>query len=177
MLAIRFVLEKRMFSWSKIDRERRRVIRDDRRYLETRVRRFLRNYLAASELQKARYYEVVAGASAGCLPKHSVSCLENMQVAELTAETAKAVVRQRLEAGKDKGTLDGFITDAYATAAVAHRRAAGIYVGEKQMQKLGTAAVHLLTMATSRMMARPKDGSQEALDPASFGAIEQTPRE
>jgi hypothetical protein len=148
-----------MFGWSEIDRERRRIIRDDRKFLGTRVRRFLTSYLRASEVRKAQYYEVVAGASAGCHPEHSVSFLENIRVAEMTAEKASTVVRQRLEAGKDKDSLDRFVTDAYATVAVAYRRAAGIYIGDRWMQKLGTAAVHLLTMATSRMMAQPKDGS------------------
>ena len=50
------------------------------------------------------------------------------------------------------------ITDAYATVAVAYRRAAGVYAIDEEMQKLGTAAVHLLTMATSHMKAHP-DGN------------------
>jgi hypothetical protein len=154
-----------MFGWSKINRGSRRIIRDDRRYLGTSVRRFLTNYLRASEIRKARFYEVVAGASAGCHPEHSASLLESIRVAEMTAEKASAVVRQRLEAGKDRESLDRFITDAYATVAVAYRRAAGIYIGDRQMQKLGTAAVHLLTMATSRMLAQPKDGQLEAFEP------------
>ena len=152
-----------MFSWSKINRQRRRIVREDRRYLEARVRRFLSDYLSATDVQKSRYYEVVAGASAGCYPENSVSYLQNIRIAEMTAETANAVVKRRLQAEKDShDSLERFITDAYATAAVAYRRAAGIYIGDKQMQKLGTAAVHLLTMATSRMMAKSKDGSHEA---------------
>jgi hypothetical protein len=151
-----------MFSLSKTNLRRRRIVRGDRKYLEARVRRFLTNYLSASEMEKSRYYEVIAGASAGCHPEHSVSYLENIRVAEMTAETANAVVRRRLQGGKDNDGLDGFITDAYATAAVAYRRAAGIYVGDKQMQKLGTAAVHLLTMVTSRMMAQSEGNSDEA---------------
>lgn len=79
------------------------------------------------------------------------------------AETANAVVKRRLLAERDSHDgLERFITDAYATAAIAYRRAAGIYVGDKQMEKLGTAAAHLLTMATSRMMAQSKDNSHEA---------------
>ena len=35
-----------------------------------------------------------------------------------------------------------------------HHRAAGVYMMDKEMQELGTAAVHLLTMATSYMNAR-----------------------
>src|SRR5215475_10137945 len=108
-----------MFSWS-IHRQRRRLVRADRKFLEARVRRFLSNYLSSSEMQKAQYYEVIAGASAGCHPEQSVSHLENLRVAEMTAETANAVVRQRVEAGKDDlDSLGNFITDAYATAAVA----------------------------------------------------------
>ena len=43
------------------------------------------------------------------------------------------------------------ITDAYAAVAIAHRRAAAVYTMDKEMQQLGTAAVHLVTMATSYM--------------------------
>ena len=49
------------------------------------------------------------------------------------------------------------ITDAYATVAVAYRRAAGLYAIDEEMQKLGTAAVHLLTIATSHMKAHPDE--------------------
>jgi len=42
-----------------------------------------------------------------------------------------------------------FRTDAFATVAIAYRRAAGIYAEDQDMRELGTAAVHLLTMATS----------------------------
>jgi hypothetical protein len=142
-----------MFGSSTIERQRRRIIREDRKFLEARVRRLLTNYLSATETQKPRYFEAVAGASAGCHPENSVSLLENIQVAKITAERAEAVVRRRLEAEKDNSQLERFITDAYATVAVAFRRAAGTYVDDKRMQKLGTAAVHLLTMATSRLMA------------------------
>jgi hypothetical protein len=151
-----------MFSWSKIDRERRRLIREDRKYLEVRVRGFLHDYLLASDIEKDRYYEVVAGASAGCLPEDSIQHFENPRLAEITAEKANAIAKRRLQAERDSyDPLERFITDAYATAAVAYRRAAGIYVDNKRMQKLGTAAVHLLTMATSRLMAEAKESSHE----------------
>ena len=39
----------------------------------------------------------------------------------------------------------------YATVAVAYRRASTVYGVDEEMQQLGTAAVHLLTMATSYM--------------------------
>jgi hypothetical protein len=151
-----------MFSWSKIDRERRRLIREDRKYLEVRVRGFLQDYLSASDIEKDRYYEVVAGASAGCLPEDSILHFENRRLAEITAEKATAIAKRRLQAERDSyDPFERFITDAYATTAVAYRRAAGIYVDNKRMQKLGTAAVHLLTMATSRLMAESNESSHE----------------
>jgi hypothetical protein len=60
------------------------------------------------------------------------------------------VVLERGILRKGDRTAD-FVTDAYATVGVAYHRAAGIYVLDKDMQELGTAAVHLLTIATSYM--------------------------
>jgi hypothetical protein len=61
--------------------------------------------------------------------------------------------RSAIEKADDQ-TAD-FVTDAYATVAIAYHRAAGIYTDDKKMQELGTAAVHLLTMATSYLKAQP----------------------
>ena len=52
------------------------------------------------------------------------------------------------------GRTPDFVTGASATVAIAYRRAAGVYVADEKMQELGTAAVHLLTMATSYMSAQ-----------------------
>jgi preprotein translocase subunit SecA len=57
----------------------------------------------------------------------------------------------------DSHDMAALITDAYATVAVAYRRAAGLYAIDEEMQKLGTAAVHLLTIATSHMKAHPDE--------------------
>jgi hypothetical protein len=38
-----------------------------------------------------------------------------------------------------------------------HTGAAGLYAIDEEMQKLGTAAVHLLTIATSHMKAHPDE--------------------
>ena len=144
-----------MFHWSKAGRERKKIVTADQRFLESRVRNFLRGYLAASASEKELYYEAVAGASSGCQPADSVSHLESKQTAEMTADLASGIARRRqqnAESGEDD--LERFITDAYATTAMAYRRAAGIYANDDKMRKLGTAAVHLLTIATSRMMAR-----------------------
>ena len=40
----------------------------------------------------------------------------------------------------------------------AYHRAAGVYTLDKEMQELGTAAVHLLTMATSYANAQNDEG-------------------
>jgi hypothetical protein len=60
------------------------------------------------------------------------------------------IVLERIASKKDD-KLSDFLTDAYATVGVAYHRAARVYTMDKEMQELGTAAVHLLTMATSRM--------------------------
>jgi hypothetical protein len=58
--------------------------------------------------------------------------------------------------------LAALITDAYATVAIAYRRASTAYARDEEMQKLGTAAVHLVTIATSHVAAQqpiyPKKG-------------------
>ncbi len=54
-----------------------------------------------------------------------------------------------------------FLTDACATVAIAYHRAAGVYVGDAKMQELGTAAVHLLTMATSYTSAQREEGGSD----------------
>ena len=50
---------------------------------------------------------------------------------------------------KRNDRVGDFVTDACATVAIAYHRAAAVYVADADMQELGTAAVHLLTMATS----------------------------
>jgi hypothetical protein len=81
--------------------------------------------------------------------------LEDSQIAKATSEAAiNAVLAQEKRAKRKDESLSPFIIDALATVAVAYRRAAGVYTGDKDMQELGTAAVHLLTMATSYMSAQ-----------------------
>jgi hypothetical protein len=65
------------------------------------------------------------------------------------------------------GTVGNFITDACAFVAVAYHRTAGIYVDDDDMRELGTAAVHLLTKATSFMNSQdaPLDDSRTSYTP------------
>jgi hypothetical protein len=110
--------------------------------------------LAAEGAAKHRYYEAVDGASAASHPGITNPNLDDADIAEATAEAALKVVKRRSQHSSDsKDDLTMFMTDAYATVAVAYRRAAGVYAIDEEMQKLGTAAVHLLTIATSHMKA------------------------
>jgi len=69
-----------------------------------------------------------------------------------TDKPSSASVLERDALKKDDRTAD-FVTDACATVAIAYHRAAGVYTFDKEMQELGTAAIHLLTMATSYISA------------------------
>ena len=76
-------------------------------------------------------------------------------MAQAAAETALNVVKQReRQATADMDQVATLITDAYATVAVAYRRASAADTRDKEMQQLGTAAVHLVTIATSYMAAQ-----------------------
>ena len=138
-----------VLNWFKPNRQ----IREDRKYLEARARRLLKAYLSADGPRKQRYYEAIAGAAAACEPGVSDPTLENAQLAQAAAESALRVVKQR-ENQADHDQLGALITDAYATVAIAYRRASASYVDDKEMLQLGTAAVHLLTIATSYMASR-----------------------
>jgi hypothetical protein len=139
-----------LLGWLR-SRTQRRQIREDRHYLEERVRRFLESYLAADAIRKNQFYEVIAGASAACQPSIATASLQNTERAWTTSDLALNVVRSRLLQRTEFDHVQTMITDAYATVALAHRRAAAAYTMDPEMQRLGTAAVHLVTMATSYM--------------------------
>ena len=117
-----------MFATFKLRRQQRNIARHDRQYLESRVRRFLERYLSATQPDKDHFLEVVAAVALACQPENVLSFSENVQVAEITAGTASAVVMRRREAEKDRpdDPAFAFMTDATATVAVAYRRAAGM---------------------------------------------------
>ena len=145
-----------VFGWfDPENREQRKRIRLDRKYLAARSRRFLRNYLNADEAQKPDYYRVVEAASKECHPDSVLLSpeLQDAQIAEATASVAMRIVLERGRLRKADRQAE-FVTDAYATVGVAYHRAAGLYSADRTMQKLGTAAVHLLTMATSYSTAQ-----------------------
>ena len=56
-----------MFGWFKSERrERQKKVRQDRKHLEERVRRFLKSYLNADETRKPQYYRAVEDISKKC---------------------------------------------------------------------------------------------------------------
>jgi hypothetical protein len=144
-----------VFGWFNSEqRERRRKIRLDRKHLEARSRRFLRRYLNADETLKPQFYRAVEKMSKQCQPARlglPPPELEDAQIAEATSNAAMKIVLER--GAKKDDRISDFVTDACATVGIAYHRAAGVYTMDKEMQELGTAAVHLLTIATSYMRA------------------------
>ena len=133
-----------MFSWFKPNRQREKI-RQDRKHLEARVRRLLKGYLSADAPRKQRYYEVIAGAAAACQPSVSDPHLENAQLAQAAAEAALKVVKLReRQAIADNDQLAALITDAYATVAIAYRRASAAYSrsGDAEAGDCGCASTH-----------------------------------
>ena len=139
-----------MLGWFKSITQRKQI-GEDRRHLQDRVRNFLESYLSADAVRKNQFYEVVAGASAACQPSIADASIENIERAQTTSDVALNVVRSRLRQRTDFDPVQSMITDAYATVALAHRRAAAVYTMDPELQRLGSAAVHLVTMATSYM--------------------------
>ncbi|MBR1193811.1 hypothetical protein JQ634_30795 [Bradyrhizobium sp. AUGA SZCCT0240] len=98
----------------------------------------MKNYLSADGPSKAAIYELVAGAAAGCQPDISDAELEGVRLAQASAKIALKVVRVReRQSIDDKDQLAASITDAYATVAIAYRRASAAYTVDGEMQKLG----------------------------------------
>lgn len=151
-----------VFRWFKSEnRERRRKVKLDRKHLEARSRRFLKRYLNADETRKPQFYRAVEEASRQCQPVKSglpPPELEDAEIAEATSSAAMQMVlaREQRRALEKDDRISDFVTDAYATVGIAYHRAAAVYTMDKGMQELGTAAVHLLTMATS--YTRAHDG-------------------
>ena len=145
-----------MFGWFKSERrQRQKKVRQDRKHLEERARRFLKGYLDADQVRKPEFYRAVEDISKKCRPPDldfSQPDLNDGQIAEATSKAAMQMVLER-----ENRRVGDFVTDACATVAVAYHRAAGVYEADADMQELGTAAVHLLTMATSYTTTHTKN--------------------
>jgi hypothetical protein len=145
-----------VFGWFKSEeRERRRKVRLDRKHLEARSRRFMKNFLNADQTRKTQFYRAVEAATEQCYPADALRSpeLNDAQIAEATAMAAMKIVLER-SASEKNNRITNFGTDAFATVGIAYHRAAGVYMVDKEMEKLGTAAVHLLTMANSYISAQ-----------------------
>jgi hypothetical protein len=150
-----------MFDWFRSKaRERRKKLKLDRKHVEGRARRFLKSYLDADEMRKPEFYRAVQDISKMCQPAELIgrSDIDDSRIAEATSQAAIKMVLDRTEGIKEHDPVGNFVTDACATVAVAYHRAAGVYVGDDKLQELGTAAVHLLTMATSYTSAHEDGG-------------------
>jgi hypothetical protein len=151
-----------MFGWLKSkSRKRRKAVKLDREHLEERARRFLTGYLEANESRKPHFYRAVEDVSKNCHPAelNIESEVDDHLIAEKTSQMAMKMFLDRKAQVHEDDRVGNFVTDACATVAVAYHRAAGVYVDDEEMRELGTAAVHLLTMATSYTNAR--DGSHD----------------
>jgi hypothetical protein len=146
-----------MFNWLKSEeRELGRKVRRDRKHLEARSRRFLKIYLNADEMRKPDFYRAINEASACCYPGLPSPELQDAEIADGASLAALKIVIARIERIKEDPASD-FVTDAYATVGVAYHRAAGVYLHDRKLRELGTAAVHLLTIATSYMRTQEGD--------------------
>jgi hypothetical protein len=134
-----------------------KLVSKDRQYLEVRARRFLESYLNADETFKARFYCVIEQAVQECQVEAGVvQPSPELEDAQIAMAMSNAAVGIFLRAAADSGA-GRFRRDAYATVAVAYRRAAGVYTEDRHMRELGTAAVHLLTMASSFLKSQNND--------------------
>src|SRR6266852_6711972 len=122
-----------VFGWLKSKRTRlhSELIRSDRKYLEARSRRFLQIYLKADESRKPHFYRALEDAVNKCRADAGVDQLSNeredAEIAAATSSAAMKVVLERIGRKEDDGNA-AFLTDAYATIALAYHRAAGVYI-------------------------------------------------
>ena len=122
-----------MFGWFKSERrERRKKVRQDRKHLEEKARRFLKSYLDADQTRKPQFYRAVDDISKTCQPADSLSepDTDDRRFAEATSQAALQMVLDRVRRSADE-KVDDFVTDACATVAVAYHRAAGVYVEDE----------------------------------------------
>src|SRR6267154_985488 len=126
-----------VFDWFKSEqRERRRKVRLDRKHLEARSRRFLKNYLNADETLKPQFDRAVEEVSKQCQPAKSglpPPELEDAQIAEATSSAAMKMVLAREEriALKEDDRISDFVTDACATVGIAYHRAWCLHDGQR----------------------------------------------
>jgi hypothetical protein len=141
---------------SKSERAARKLADHDRQHFKSRARHFLKSYLEADEGEKPLFYRAVDAAVQACqIEAGVVHPSPDLEDAEIAMAMSNAATDILLRPKADHA--GAFRTDAFATVAIAYRRAAGIYAEDQDMRELGTAAVHLLTMATSYLKSQNND--------------------
>ena len=85
----------------------------------------------------------------------------------IASQAALQMVLDRVGRFSADDKVDDFVTDACETVAMAYHHAAGVYVADEKMKKLGTAAVHLLTIG-QRLILRDSSGWQITPEARTF---------
>src|SRR5512132_3749734 len=109
-----------VLGWFKSEeRERRRKVRLDRKHLEARSRRFMKNFLNADQTRKAQFYRAVEAATEQCYPADALLSpeLNDAQIAEATSAAAMKIVLERIAPNENDRVAD-FVTDAFATVGI-----------------------------------------------------------
>jgi hypothetical protein len=110
-----------MFGWFKSERhERRKKVKQDRKHLEERARRFLKSYLDADQTRKPQFYRAVEDISDKCQPAEfnlSEPDADDRGFAEATSQAALQMVSDRVRRSADD-KVDDFVTDACATGGL-----------------------------------------------------------
>ena len=115
--------------------------------------------LDADQTRKPQFYRAVEDISKKWQPAElslSQPDMDDRRFPEATSQVALQMVLDRVGRFRADNKVDDFVTDACATVAMAYHHAAGVYVADEKMKKLGTAAVHLLTMATLYIRVQKK---------------------
>jgi hypothetical protein len=102
-----------MFGWFKSERrERRKKVRQDRKHLEERTRRFLKSYLDADQTRKPQFYRAVEDISKKCQPAElslSQPDKDDRRFAEATSRAALQMVLDRVGRLSADGKVDDFV--------------------------------------------------------------------
>ena len=89
-----------MFGWFKSERrERRKKVRQDRKQLEARARRFLKSYLEADEVRKPEFYRAVEDISNKCRPPDLDFSQPDLNDGQIAEATSKAAMRENRRVG------------------------------------------------------------------------------
>jgi len=153
----------------RVSKMQKRLLLRDRKYLRRKVKRYVRSYRHADAAMEAETLETLARAVRECrestgldarwrmppIPTEA-TCLAAIAAADAAIRTALKYDVEGLRKVQRHDRIEptfAFISDTYATVAMAHRFGAGLYEGRAKLTKLGKAALKLLTTAQTRFPA------------------------